>query len=222
MRKFLIVLLGLAVLLVIVDRAGLYIAQREVGIRAQSAYNLRERPNVTIQGIPFLTQVASGKYKQIDISIPSVTTDGVQVRDIDLQATNVHASLSLLLGQDSGNVTAANVTGTGMISFAQIQQKLPRGVRIGDDGSTLSVTGSTPYGVIKGTARLGLSSSGITVTPQQLSIAGVNAGALASRFTYTIPTAGLLPLHLSVTGVRVTQGGVLLQASGHNVKIASG
>src|ERR1700723_2857737 len=100
MRKFLIVLLGLAVLLVIVDRAGLYIAQREVGIRTQSAYNLPKRPNVTIQGIPFLTQVASGKYQQIDISIPSVTTDGVQVYDIDLQATDVHASLSLLLGQD--------------------------------------------------------------------------------------------------------------------------
>jgi hypothetical protein len=222
MRKFLIVLLGLAVLLVIVDRAGLFIAQREVGIRAQSAYHLRDRPDITIQGIPFLTQLASGKYQQIDISIPSYTSDGVQVDDIKAQATDVHASLSLLLGQDSGQVTAANVTGTAVIPFAQIQQKLPRGVRIGPHGDTLSVTGSTPYGVIKGTARLGVSSSGITVTPQQLSIAGVNAGALASKFTYTIPTAGMLPLHLSVTGVQVTQGGVQVQASGHNVEIANG
>ncbi|MGH3159388.1 MAG: LmeA family phospholipid-binding protein [Streptosporangiaceae bacterium] len=221
MRKFLVVLLGLVVLLIIVDRAGLFIAQREVGIRAQSAYDLPARPDVTIQGIPFLTQVASGNYKQIDISIPSVKAGGVQVDEIKAQATDVHASLSLLLGQDSGSVTAANVTGTGMISFAQIQQKLPRGVRISPDGTALNVAGSTPYGVIKGTARLGLSGSGITVTPQQLSIAGVNAGALASKFAYTIPTAGVLPLHLSVTGVQVTQGGVLLHASGHNVKIAS-
>ncbi|HEX4064174.1 MAG TPA: DUF2993 domain-containing protein [Streptosporangiaceae bacterium] len=220
MRKFLIVLLGLAVLLVIVDRAGVFIAEREIGTRVQSAYNLPARPHVTIQGIPFLTQVASGHYQEIDVSIASATTGGVKLHDVNAKFTGVKASLSLLLGQDSGSVTATSATGTAVIPFSQIQQKVPKGVRIGADGSTLRVSGSSVYGAIKGTARLGVSGSGVTVTPVQLNIAGVSAGVLASKFTFTIPMTGL-PLHLTVTGVRVTQGGVLVDVSGHNVQFAS-
>jgi hypothetical protein len=224
MRKFLIVLLGLAVLLVIIDRASLFIAEREIGTRVQSAYHLRDRPHVTIQGIPFLTQVISGNYQQIDVSIPTVTTDGVQLHDVDAKFSGVKASLSLLLGQDSGSVTATNATGTAVIPFAEIQPKLPWGLRIGPDGTGLNVDGTSPYGVVKATARLGVSSSGITVTPQRLSIAGLNAGALAvlaSKLTFTVPV-GTLPMHLSITGVRVTQGGLLVDASGHDVQFASG
>jgi LmeA-like phospholipid-binding len=221
MRKFLIVLLGLAVLLVIVDRAGVFIAEREIGTRVQSTYNLPNRPHVTIQGIPFLTQVISGHYQEIDVSIASATSGGVKLHDVNAKFTGVKASLSLLLGQDSGSVTATNATGTAVIPFSQIQQKVPKGVRIGADGSTLRVAGSSVYGAIKGTARLGVSGSGITVTPVQLNIAGVSAGALASKFTFTIPMTGL-PLHLTVTGVRVTPGGVLVDVSGHNVAFATG
>jgi hypothetical protein len=221
MRKFLIVLLGLAVLLVIVDRAGLFIAEREIGTRVQSAYDLPGRPHVTIQGIPFLTQVVSGHYQEIDVSIASAAAGGVQLHDINAKFTGVKASLSLLLGQDSGSVTATNATGTAVIPFAQIQQKVPQGVKIGADGSTLRVSGTSAYGAIKGTARLGVSHSGITVTPAQLSIAGISAGALASKFTFTVPV-GTLPLHLTITGVRVTPGGVLVDVSGHDVQFASG
>jgi hypothetical protein len=221
MRKFLIVLLGLVILLIIIDRAGLFIAEREIGTRIQSAYDLPDRPHVTIRGVPFLTQVVSGHYQQIDVSIPSATTGGVQLHDVDAQFTGVQASLSLLLGQDSGSVTATNATGTAVLPYSQIQQKLPSGVRIAPDGSVLSVTGTSAYGLIKGTARLGVSGSGITVTPQQLTVAGISAGSLASRFTFTIPV-GTLPLHLAITGVRVTPAGVLVDATGHDVQFASG
>jgi hypothetical protein len=221
MRKFLIVLLGLVILLIIIDRAGLFIAQREIGTRIQTAYDLPDRPDVTIRGIPFLTQVASGHYQQIDVSIPSATAGGVQLRDVDAQFTGVQASLSLLLGQDSGSVTATNATGTAVLPYSQIEQKLPSGVRVTPDGSVLSVTGTSLYGLIKGTARLGVSGSGITVTPQQLTVAGISAGSLVSRFTFTIPV-GALPLHLTITGVQVTPGGVLVDATGHDVEFASG
>lgn len=221
MRKFLIVLLGLAVLLVIIDRAGVFIAEREIGTRVQSAYDLPARPHVTIQGIPFLTQVASGNYQEIDVSIPAATVSGVQLHDVHARFTGVKASLSLLLGQDSGSVTASDATGTAVIPYSQIQSRLPAGVRIGPDGTGLNVAGTTTYGVIKGTARLGVSRSGITVTPQNLTVAGISAGALASRFTFTIPV-GSLPMHLSITGVRATGGGVLVDASAHNVQFATG
>jgi LmeA-like phospholipid-binding len=223
MRKFLIVLLGLAVLLVIVDRAGVFIAEREIGTRVQSAYNLPNRPHVTIQGIPFLTQVASGHYQEIDVSIASASAGGVTLHDVSAKFTGVKASLSLLLGQDSGSVTATNATGTAVIPFSQVERRLPQGIRIGPDGSSLRVSGTGVYSALRGTVRLAVSRSGITVTPQKASLAGIGVAGLtglASRLTFTLPVSGL-PLHLSLTGVHVTQGGVLVDVSGHNVRFAS-
>jgi hypothetical protein len=221
MRKFLIAIVILVVLLVVIDRAGLILAEHEIGTKVQSSYKLPDRPSVSIQGFPFLTQVASGHYQQIDVSIKSASADGVQLQDIDAKFTGVHASLSLLLGQNADSVTADNATGTALIAYSQVQRRLPAGIKVSPDGSGLSVVGTSAYGAIKGTARLGVSSAGITVTPQSLTIAGISAGSLASRFTFTIPV-GVLPLHLTVTGVHVTPGGLVVNATGHNVKFANG
>ncbi|HLX46894.1 MAG TPA: DUF2993 domain-containing protein [Streptosporangiaceae bacterium] len=221
MRKFLVALVILAVVLVVLDRAGLFIAQREIGSRVQSAYGLPARPGVSVQGFPFLTQVASGNYQQIDVSIKSASAGGVQLENIDATFTGVHAPLSLLFGQSGNGVTADNATGTALIPFSQVQRRLPAGIRISPDGSSdLHVSGTGGYGTVRGTAKLGVSSSGITVRPQRLSIAGISAQSLASRLTFTIPV-GELPLHLTVTAVHVTQDGLVVDAAGHNVKFAS-
>lgn len=219
MRKFLIGLVILVVVLVVIDRAAAVIAAREVGTRVQSAYGLPERPGVSVQGFPFLTQVASGNYQQIDVSIKKANADGVQLRDIQARFTGVHAPVSLLFGQGSGNVTAAHATGTALLPYAQVQQRLPKGIRLADQDGSLRVSGTTPLGAVAGTARLAVTKSGISVTPVQLTVGGVSAGALAARFTFVIPV-GQLPLHLSVTGVRVTGGGLVIAAGAHDVAFA--
>jgi hypothetical protein len=221
MRRFFIGLVCLVLLLILLDRAGAYIAEREIGTRVQSASGLSARPHVTVRGIPFLTQLASGHYQEIDVSIASATADGVQLRNIDARFTGVHASLSLLLGQNSGSVTAGSATGTALIPYSQIQRRLPGGVTIAPAGSSLRVTGSTPLGAVRGTARLAVTSAGISVSPQNVTVGGVSAGSLAARFSFTIPVAAL-PLHLSLTGVHVASGGLLVDAAGHNVTFASG
>lgn len=221
MRRFLIVVLGLVVLLVIIDRAGAFIAEREIATRVRSAYDLPATPHVTVRGFPFLTQLVSGNYQEIDVSIASARADGLQLRNIDAKFTGVHASLSLLLGQNSGTVTASHATGTALIPYSQVERKLPAGIKVAPDGSDLSVSGPSALGAVHGVARLAVSSSGITVTPQRLSIAGVSAGSLITRFTFTIPVSGL-PLHLSVTGVHVEKGGVLVDAAARNVEFAHG
>jgi LmeA-like phospholipid-binding len=221
MRKFLIALVILVIVLVVIDRAGLFIAERQISTRVQAAYNLPAKPGVSIAGFPFLTQVASGNYQQIDVSIKASDTDGVRLQDINAKFTGVHASLSLLLGQNSGDITAAHASGTATIPFSQVQQRLPRGVTIGPDGGNqLTVAGATAFGAIRGTARLGVSSSGITITPERLTVAGLSSGALAGRFTFTIPV-GALPLHLTISGVHVTRGGLVVDATGQNVRFVS-
>lgn len=221
MRKFLIALPILAVLLVVIDRTGVWIAEREIGTRVQSAYQLSARPGVSVHGFPFLTQVASGHYQEIDVSIASATADGVRLRDIRASFTGVHAPVSLLFGQDSGRVTASQAAGTAFIPYSQVRRRLPGGIRVSAEGRSLRVTGRTAFGSVAGTARLGVTGSGITVTPEHLTVAGISAGQLAGRLTFVIPV-GELPLHLSVTGVHVTPGGLVVAATAHDVAFARG
>ena len=67
MRKLLIVVPLLILVLIVIDRAGVWIAEREIGARVQSAYGLPARPDVSVRSFPFLTQVASGNYQEIDV-----------------------------------------------------------------------------------------------------------------------------------------------------------
>jgi hypothetical protein len=197
MRKFLIALVILVVLLVVLDRAGLAIAERQIGSKVQTAYSLPQRPGVSIHGFPFLTQVASGHYQEID---------GVQLRDIRARFTGVRAPLSLLFGQGSGSVIAAHATATALLPYAQVERRLPRGITLAAHDGTLRVTGRTPLGSLSSAVSLGVTSRGISVT----------GGAFGARFSYVIPL-GQLPLHLSVTGVRVAAGGVVIVAAARNV-----
>jgi hypothetical protein len=221
MRKFLIVIPLLIVVLIAIDRASVLLAEREIGSRVQSAYDLPTRPGVSVHGFPFLTQVASGDYQEIDVSIKVAKADGVQVRDIHARFTGVHAPLSLLFGQNSAHVTATQATGTALIPYSQVERRLPGGIKLSGDGSNVRVTGETPLGTIEGTARLGVTGSGISIAPQHITVDGVSAGALASRFTSVIPV-GQLPLHLSVTAVHPGRDGLVVAVVGHNVAFAHG
>jgi LmeA-like phospholipid-binding len=209
MRKFLIALVILVVVLVVIDRAAVLIAEREIGTRVQSAYGLPGRPGVSVHGFPFLTQIASGQYQEIDVSIKTANTDGVQLRDIQARFTGVHAPVSLLFGQGSGSVTATHATGTALLPYAQVQRRLPKGITLAAHGSSLRVSGKTPLGSVHTTVGVGVTRTGISVS----------ADVLGSRLSYVIPV-GQLPLHLSVTGVRVTGGGLVIAASAHNVAFA--
>jgi hypothetical protein len=220
-RRLLLTLVILVIVLIVIDRAGAFVAGREIGTRIQSAYALPARPGVSIRGFPFLTQVATGNYHEVDVTISHATADGLQLRDISARFTGVHASLSLLLGQNSGRVTAGHATGTALIPFSQVQLRLPKGIRLSaDGGNSLRVTGTTAFGVITGAARLGVTGSGgISVTPERLSVAGISSGALASRFTFVIPV--VLPLHLAVSGVHVNGSGLVVTATGRSVELAN-
>jgi hypothetical protein len=218
-KRFLIVLLGLIVLLVVLDRAGAFIAEREISLRVRNAYHLSATPDVSVRGIPFLTQLVSGHYQEIDVSIPSFKADGVQLHNIDAKFTGVRASLSLLLGQDSGNVTASHATGTALIPYAQVQRKLPPGIKIARDGSNLRVSGAGALSAVSTTAHLAVTHSGITVTLQRPTVVGVKLGVPGTRFT--IPVRGL-PMHLALTGVHVAKSGLLVDAAASNVEFAHG
>jgi hypothetical protein len=228
MRKLLIVVIVLAGLLVVADRVAVVVADRQIASRVQSAYNLSSKPSVSVQGFPFLTQVASGNYHQIDVSIGSLSTDGVQVNGLTAQLSGVRAPLSDLLGHGSSSITAAQVTGSGTVPFSSVRSHLPRGVQLSQDGEALRLAGTVSYlGVtvpVSADATLAADGSGIGVTPTRISVASGSSALpsiIAGQFRFVIPVTGL-PLHLAVRSVSVVPGGVRVGASAADVAFTSG
>src|SRR5437763_15229435 len=100
MRKLLIGVAVLAVLLVAADRVSVAVAENQISDRLTSAYGLPGKPGVSITGFPFLTQVAAGDYRQIDVSASQVPADGATLHDLKVHLSGVHRSEERRVGKE--------------------------------------------------------------------------------------------------------------------------
>jgi LmeA-like phospholipid-binding len=223
MRKLLIFVIILAGLLLAADRIGVAVADHEIAGRVQTAYDLPAKPSVSVKGFPFLTQVASGHYSDIQVSVGQLTTDKVTVDHLVAQLTGVHAPLGDLLGNHRQDITAAQVSGTATVPFSSVRSRLPAGVTLSQDGSAVKLSGTVHYlGLslpVAADTKLSPSGSGIAVTPTRITVAhggSALSSLISGQFRFVVPITGL-PLHLVVKSVNVTGGGVQVSAAATNV-----
>jgi hypothetical protein len=176
---FLVLLLILVAALAVADRFAAAYAERLIGDKvAEQVANQKatsEKPVVTIEGVPFLTQVARGLYQEIkielaDFSGPAGNGQTIKLQVLDVRATDVRAPLDTIRS-GTGQIVAGQVTGTGVVDYPQLVKL------IGQSGLTLSeqggkLTGSAPVQVLGQTATL--------IGTAELSIRN---GALRVRFT---------------------------------------
>jgi hypothetical protein len=228
MRKVLIAVIVLIIVLVAADRIAVLVAERQISDRVASAYSLPAKPGVSIKGFPFLTQVAAGKYQQVDISVPHVAAGGVTVSNLDARFTEVDAPVSAVLGHGASSVTAKRASATATVALAAVQARLPHGLALRRDGSSLAVSGTAHYAglaipVSATVTPRASSSGGISLTPSHVSVGGgitVPASAISGRLVIVLPV-GPLPLHLKITSVRVGSAGLRISAAGTDVHFAS-
>jgi DUF2993 family protein len=228
MRKLLIGVAVLAVLLVAADRISVAVAENQISDRLTSAYGLPDKPGVSITGFPFLTQVAAGDYQQIDVSASQVSAGGATLHDLEVRLSGVHATVGQVLGNGSSMVTADRAAGSAMVGFGTVDRRLPGGLRLHPDGKNLSVSGRVAYHgahiPVSATVRVGVSDSGIKVSPVRVNVAGLPGlpvSAYSSQLRIVVPLS-TLPLHLHLTSVHVTPDGLRIAASARDVQFARG
>jgi hypothetical protein len=228
MRKLLIGAAVLAVLLVTADRISVAVAENQISDRLTSAYGLPDKPGVSIAGFPFLTQVAAGDYRQIDVSASQVPADGATLHNLNVRLSGVHATVGQVLGNGSSMVTAERAAGSAMVGFGTVDRRLPGGFRLHRDGKNLSVSGRLAYHgahiPVSATVALGVSDSGIRVTPVRVDVPGIPGlpvSAYSSQLRIVVPLS-TLPLHLRLTSVHVTPDGLRIAASARHVQFARG
>ena len=226
MRKLLIAVVVLIGLFVAADRISLYIAERQASKTIQAAFSLPQRPGVSIHGFPFLTEVISGQYQQVDVSVGSLMRNNVPVQNLDAQFTAVHAPFRQMLfgGSGASTVSADQATGTATVPYSAVNQQLPNGVTVSGNGSDLKMSGTSSFlgrqVPFSATAAVSATGTGIKISPSHITLdgqTGVPASALGP-LTVTIPVSNL-PMHLSVNSARPTPTGLQVAVSAQNVQV---
>jgi hypothetical protein len=215
-RKVLILIIALLVIvgvLVGLDRAAAAYTANRIATTLQND-GFPVRPNVSVEGFPFLTQLISRHLQGVEVTAPRYPI-GPVTASIDVHAQDI----TLDSGYQSG--TIAQVTGTGLIPFASLAG-LPAlaavpGLQISSDGphmvklsANFQVLAASAIARVKQTARN-------EISLRIVSSSGVPAALLAPirDLILQIPA---LPLGLTVQSVRVSPRGVVIGVAGSNVK----
>lgn len=211
----LLVLLGLAVA---ADRVSVRIAEAAVARTLQNSQNLTHQPDVSIDGFPFLTQLARGTFDRVELSDDDVTV-GQNGRTVSLERLKLTLH-RVKLGSDFKHATAQTGTADARLSYAALSRTLGTELSYAGAGK-LKASGSVVVGgqSITGsvTATPQLSGGALQFAAPQVSVDGAPApaavtSALAGVFGPAISLANL-PYRLVVQSLSVKPDGIALTLS---------
>lgn len=236
-------LVVLLLLLVVADRVAVWAAERTVA--GKVADELAEHqidsapPEVSIGGVPFLTQVGAGRFEEITLLLRDVGSAGIRLSRVELVATGVTASTSTVLTGE-GPIEAERLHGTATIGYAALAA-LPgpdelEGLRLapGEGGSLAVELPAEVLGqpvTLAGVAEVELTGDGhVGLRVAELSVAGelppgadplvdeLVAGA-TQRLTLDVALPPL-PYGLTLESVRAEPAGLVVELSAQDVPLA--
>jgi hypothetical protein len=203
-----IVVVVLLALLAIGDRVANHVAENVMANEIKSQ-GFPVKPKVTIEGFPFLTQLAARDFHQIDISASNVKEGPLVLASVNATMQGVHITSGF------NGATVDQINGTALVTFAGLSNATGLG-----DGIKLSNAG---HNELKATLNLGpLSTDALAqVTrsgPHQIEVKIVSASDLPvsalgdhQEFTFSMPS---LPAGMTIKSVSVTGAGVQISISG--------
>jgi hypothetical protein len=202
------VVVVLLILLVVADRVAAGIAQNEAASQIKSA-GFPVKPKVTIEGFPFLTQLAARDFHKVDISASNVKEGPLTIASVNAVGQGVHLTSSF------NGATVDQINGTALVTFAGLSSAGGLG-----DGISLSDAG---HNELKASVNLGFTTldalAQVTrANSHQIEVKVTNAGPIPQSalgnltdFKISLPS---LPAGMTIQNVSVTGQGVLLSISG--------
>jgi hypothetical protein len=219
--KVVIGIVVLAVLAVGADFLARNVAQDKLASEIQQ-HGFPKKPSVTIEGFPFLTQVASRDIDQVRLNSTDIPEGPVRISRVSAVLSGIH----LNSGYTSG--TVSRLSGSVLITFGSLAKTLNS--RIGPFGTLLSATGMTLSSagpnevkasldllVTSGSATWRISRlSGRELQARLVSSSGISSSMLnsISEFRIRIPK---LPFDVRIGAVRIKPAGVVGRISGSDL-----
>lgn len=215
----LIALAILVALLIGADRVAASVTESQLAGKIQTSQNLSQKPSVSIDGFPFLTQVISRNFGHVTVDIDNFTSRGVPIQHIHADLRGVHVSSGY------NSATVDTLTGNAVLSYAQVAAKLSSEVGFGQINLSqgtgnqvkatysiagVSVSADVTVSLVNGDT-LRFATTKVT-TP--LSSIGLNTGG----FDQKVPLGGM-PFGMQLKDLQVTPTGVDISATGQNVRL---
>ena len=209
-----ITLIVIVLVLVVADRAALALTENEIASQFQSSAGLSGKPHVTIQGIPFLTQLAARDFKTVDINATDETTGPLEI-----------ASLTATLhGMHIVNLSTTRIdqfSASALVTFSALGSAggIPQGITLSQDGPNM-VQATVSIGPLTESATAQVTQVG----PNKVNVRVINFGGIPPsvlgnmvNFTISIPK---LPPGVSIQSISITQQGLRITITGHNTTLS--
>lgn len=226
MRRLLIALVVLLGLLVAADRVAVVVAQRVLASQIRDQLDLQETPDVSIRGIPFLTQALGGRYGEVRVLLPDVDSGALQNIAVDAQLRGVRVPLGDVLRRQIDEVPVDRITGDLTVDYDDLARASGiSGLRITRDGDALRLAGSVE--VLgrqldaSAVGRVEVVGNDIAINAERAEIAGVEVpqaalDAAARLLSFRVSPRGL-PLSLRITSVRTGDQALQVSAESEDV-----
>jgi len=209
------------VVLVVGDRAANAYTENQMASQVQSSLGLSGKPHVTIQGFPFLTQLAAQDFRTVDVNASNETITASSAGSGLLEIASLTATLHGMHIHGLNSATIDQFNASALITFTALGTAggIPQGITLSADGpnqvqATVSIFGFS-----------GTATAQVTKTaPNQVNIHLIDAGGIPTsvlgnlvNFNVTIPK---LPAGVSIQSVSVTQQGLRITVTGQNTTLS--
>lgn len=169
---------------------------------------------VTVEGFPFLTQLATGELDHLEIDIPSLTLESIRLEDAMVRADGVATA--------APNTIRA-LTATATVPISEIDRLFKEESGLSADieirGDSMAITGEVLGQELAVVFRPALADGGLTLTPEELTLGelALDISLLEGLFSglegeLMLPLG--LPEGLRIAAIEVLPDGVLLRVEG--------
>ena len=212
-----ITLIVLVLVLVVGDRVANAYAEDQMASQIQSSLALSGKPHVTIQGFPFLTQLAARNFKTVDVNASNETAGPGGQLDI----ANLTATLHGMHINGTNSATVDQFTASALVTFTALAHAggIPQGITLSAGGpnqikATVDILGFSTDATAQVT-QVGNNKINIKITDFN----GVPSDVLGNlvNFDVSIPK---LPAGVTIKNISVTQQGLLITAAGTNTTLS--
>lgn len=231
-RRLLIFLTILLGLLALADRGMAVVAGNSTAEQIRIREGLKEDPQVTFRGFPFVTQAVRGKFSAVDVTVRDLVRQGLTIDRIDAHLEGVEVDLGDAL---EGRVVAVPVNegeATVRVTYGDLQSFLgskPGNIRIvvrNNEPRVVSSFGIPGVGAVdvEGTPTVSVVGGSVRVTVSNMrtldgnGLAAALATQAAARASFSIPL-GELPFGITVRSATLTDTAVVVEASAKGLVI---
>lgn len=210
-RKLLVALVVVVALLAAADVGLRLWAESWVAGRVAESLGASEKPDLDLEGFPFLLQFARGRFDRVDVRAEGVRAQGLALRSVTLELEDVRFSRGQLLSRGRGVIRAGTGGGRAVVTDEAVSaliQEQGQPVRVEFVGPGIRVSTTLSIGdrqfEVAASGRLRLREGSVTFSPTRVESPGpleVPPGTVS----FDVPLPELAP-GIRYSRIRVASG----------------